>query len=306
MNKVSIAIPAYNQPDHLRECLQSIANQTLINQIEVFVFDDNGPNSLEGVVSEFPQLSINYRKNNERLGAAGNISQAFSFDYKTPYVLVFHHDDTMHPRMVEEQVKILDKIEDLLWVGTKLRFAFLKDMNIFGFSDNELIKFVEYVDAGGLTLDLLRGISLSFGSVMYRKDALGLARINYERFSAISDRPFLVDIARHGKTAFIKNKLVNYRIHSGQDSKTNADIGIKQGVALMQFYKEQLASPIPWRVRRIFYICATNNLLDSYLRLGEGRPSLRQYIRDMKKNGVMNLWYLNRIGLRAILKTVLK
>ena len=305
MNKVSVAIPAYNQPDNLRECLRSIANQTIVNQLEVLVFDDNGPSSLEGVISEFPSLNIIYKKNETRLGSAGNISQVFNHPYKTPYIVVFHHDDVMHPRMLEEQVKVFEDKRKILWVGTAFKFSDSSQMLDFDFSVKRPTEDVFYAGHQELTRALLSGIKLAFGSVMYRREALGVAGFETRRFGIMSDRPYLVELAMRGPVAFIKNELMNYRIHLNQDSRTGVDTGIRQGVELMKFYKEQLPQPLSWRDKRLFYVCSTNNLLDSYLRLGEDRPTFRKYIRDMQENGIMSLWYLNRIGLRSIFRNFL-
>ena len=56
MPLVSILIPTFNRPVHLRECLQSIARQTF-SDWEAIVINDAG-GSVDGVAAEFSQLPL--------------------------------------------------------------------------------------------------------------------------------------------------------------------------------------------------------------------------------------------------------
>ncbi len=53
---MSVLIPTFNRPTHLRECLQAIANQTF-SDLEAIVINDAGV-SVEPIAVEFPQLSV--------------------------------------------------------------------------------------------------------------------------------------------------------------------------------------------------------------------------------------------------------
>ncbi len=55
--RVSIVIPAYNEHDHLRVCLQSIANQT-IKPFEVIVVDNNSTDDTADIAKDFTFVTL--------------------------------------------------------------------------------------------------------------------------------------------------------------------------------------------------------------------------------------------------------
>lgn len=304
MAKVSVAITTYNRLNYLRECLDSVLAQTFQDFL-VYIFDDASRDPVEELIKGYGDERIKFLPVEHNLGASKNIQRVFNYEFETPYVIVFHDDDAMAPVLLEREVEVLEQNPDVFWIGSGFDFRFSSSMMKFSYSATTRSKLKFFNQNVDLVRDFLGGeADLAFGSVMYRQEALKRASLDFGRFGPNNDRPFLVELTKVGRAAFIENKLMNYRVHLGQDSRINPASGISSGVNLMQFYKTILPNPLSRADKRLFYTCATNNLLDSYLRLGEARPGLKQHIRDMKKNGVMNLWYLNRIGLRAIFKNI--
>jgi glycosyltransferase involved in cell wall biosynthesis len=89
--KVSILIPAYNQPQYLRDALTSIKYQTF-KDFEVIITDDSSDNSMESIVDEYPELDIKYYKNPVRLGSPRNWNEAIAKS-SGEYIKFLHHDD---------------------------------------------------------------------------------------------------------------------------------------------------------------------------------------------------------------------
>lgn len=69
MKKVSIIVPVYNTSLYLRECLNSIKNQTL-KDIEVIVVDDGSTDSSPAICDE-------YAVSDERFKVFHNQNQGF-------------------------------------------------------------------------------------------------------------------------------------------------------------------------------------------------------------------------------------
>lgn len=75
MPKISVIIPIYNVEKYLRECLESVLNQTF-QDFEVICVDDCGNDDSMQIVQEYAQkdnrISILHHKKNKGLGAARN------------------------------------------------------------------------------------------------------------------------------------------------------------------------------------------------------------------------------------------
>jgi glycosyltransferase involved in cell wall biosynthesis len=108
--KVSILIPTYNQPDYLRNALDSIVCQTYKN-FEVIITDDSEDTVIKSVVDEFStKLDIKYFKNPVRKGSPGNWNEAISKS-SGHYIKFLHHDDWFTNKdSLQEYVHALDNI----------------------------------------------------------------------------------------------------------------------------------------------------------------------------------------------------
>ena len=74
---LAIAIPIYNQPILLKDCLSSLRNQILF-QSDIFLFDDASNQEYQSIISSFSDLKINYKKNPYNLGAMRNMHHSFN------------------------------------------------------------------------------------------------------------------------------------------------------------------------------------------------------------------------------------
>lgn len=94
--KVSVVIPAYNQPDYLRRALQSTIEQ-VHRPLEVIVSDDCSPICLEPVVEKFlaprvDDLTVKFFRQSRNLGIMDNFR--FAAEQATgKYLVPFAHDN---------------------------------------------------------------------------------------------------------------------------------------------------------------------------------------------------------------------
>lgn len=95
---VTVCIPAYNQPEYLRQALTSLCDQGLgRHEYVVLVSDDASPTSLEAVVAAFAdRLQVEYHRNTSNAGHLANFAQSCAMA-KTPYVSFLTHDDVIAP-----------------------------------------------------------------------------------------------------------------------------------------------------------------------------------------------------------------
>jgi glycosyltransferase involved in cell wall biosynthesis len=106
--KVSVCIPAFEQPAFFRRALESVAEQTF-SSYEVVVTDDSRDDSIERIVEQHGGgEEIRYQRNRERKGSPENWNEAIRLA-RGEYVKVLHHDDWFADRhALEEFVALLD------------------------------------------------------------------------------------------------------------------------------------------------------------------------------------------------------
>lgn len=283
---LTIAITTFERPRYLRECLASIAEQTFTDS-RILVFDNASRASYREVLEEFDHLNIAYERNSANIGASRNIEKAFEASQDTDFLMVFHDDDLMHPRMLEWQVAFLRANPESRFVATELaEFADGATPPRDAWPSAEP-PVDTYADGAALARGLLSGVGLCFGSVLYRSEALADVRMRFDRFNMYWDRPFLLDIAASGPTAVLRAPLVLYRIHPAQDSRSDV-LTPENLIALMAAYREALPKDWERADRDIFYRESARFLSNSYSLLArQNRPPLRRFLRDCAAAGVL-------------------
>lgn len=91
-SKVSVCIPAYKQPDFLRQALQSVFTQTY-RDFEVVITDDSPDDSVQHVVAEYASLGkLKYQRNFAPKGSPENWNESIRIA-SGEYIKLLHHDD---------------------------------------------------------------------------------------------------------------------------------------------------------------------------------------------------------------------
>ena len=108
MPKISIIIPVYNVEKYLRECLDSVLNQTL-EDIEVICVNDGSTDSSANILEEYRLKDKRLRvihKENSGYGHSMNVG----FEATTgEYVGIVESDDFVKPTMFEELYNIANR-----------------------------------------------------------------------------------------------------------------------------------------------------------------------------------------------------
>lgn len=99
--KISVIVPVYNVEDYLRECLNSILNQTYTN-LEILLINDGSTDSSGSICDEYAEKDSRIRvihKKNEGLSAARNVG----LDRMTGDLLTFvDSDDGIHEDFLKD------------------------------------------------------------------------------------------------------------------------------------------------------------------------------------------------------------
>ncbi len=303
MSKLIIAIPTYNRKDYLRDCLNSILNQTF-SDFEVYVFDNCSNYDIESFLKEFNDPRIKLLKNIKNIGGMANFEKIFAYNFDSQYLVVFHDDDTMHPEFLEKTTTLLDSNEDVVFVGTNINF--IKDPKKMG-------HFKSFKKAGvlyrcptphSLIKLILSDFNIGFDTIVYRSNKIikDLGTFTYKYYKW-SDRPYLIELSKKGKVLILKEKLVNYRIHQNQDSKANSQEKINELLALFSFYKKNfLIDDKNNKDKKIFYTFSTNHLILSGLSFANNIEEYITFIKLAREKKLFYIWYLNLRGVWYLLK----
>ena len=123
---VSVIIVNYNSSyPVMKECLDSIKNQTFKN-IDIIIFDNNSTiNTLEDIKKEFKDIKIIYSKKN--LGLGEGINQSLKYA-DSDLVLISNFDLIYNHDAIEQMVKYINSLESTyLGVSPKIKLYYQKD-----------------------------------------------------------------------------------------------------------------------------------------------------------------------------------
>jgi glycosyltransferase involved in cell wall biosynthesis len=92
---ISICIPAYNKPQYVARCLESILKQDY-KSVEVIISDDSPDEDIKQVIEPYAgKLRISYYHNNPALKSPRNWNAALD-KAAGKYVILLHQDDWLH------------------------------------------------------------------------------------------------------------------------------------------------------------------------------------------------------------------
>lgn len=218
MNNINltVAIPTYDRESYLRQTLESLQSQAE-RSFKVMLFDNASPYDIKSLMSQFPSLSITLERNSTNVGNQANFERVMSYKFDTPYVMIFHDDDTIHPQYFKDALQVLEKDQNLNWLGSYIRYTHYNN-KMMSFGDAPINPQSKIYNKRELADAFMDNAPIGFSSVIYRKEALANTSPNNESFHKWLDRPFMLEACGEKKVAVMTFPYINYRIHTAQDS----------------------------------------------------------------------------------------
>lgn len=99
---LDIIVTAYNNGDHLDECLQSIAQQTH-SDFRVLIIDNASQDATPEIAKKWTRLDhrFNFHQNEENIGHIRSANRAYKMT-SSEYVLQLHADDLLKPEFIKK------------------------------------------------------------------------------------------------------------------------------------------------------------------------------------------------------------
>jgi glycosyltransferase involved in cell wall biosynthesis len=207
--KVSVLTPVYNTNiEHLRQCIDSILNQTFTD-FEFIILNDSPENlDLESVILSYRDTRIKYYKNDTNIGISKSRNKLLELACGE-YIAIFDHDDISVPDRLSRQVEYMDTHPNIGVISGWLQ-NFESNDGIFITPEND-----KYIKVA-LTEDCF----IAHTAAMIRKSVLTENNIKYEsEYTPCEDYRLWAKLMDITEFYNIQDILVKYRWH--QNNTTN-------------------------------------------------------------------------------------
>jgi glycosyltransferase involved in cell wall biosynthesis len=216
MPKVSIVIPAYNHEKYVRECVQSVFDQTY-QDFEIIITDDGSSDETVNVIKEFDDSRIllyTHANNKGVCTAINNCIQKAAGEY----IAVLNSDDIWEPTKLEKQVKYLDSHPEIGAVFTKV--AFIDEASdLIGFEKFQHSRTFEKENRSRyewLNYFFFSGNCLCHPSILIRKKCHEDVGLYNKRMFNLHDLDMWVRLCFKYEIHILDEKLVCFRIRAGE------------------------------------------------------------------------------------------
>lgn len=135
MDKISVIIPVYNVEPYLRQCLDSVVNQTYRN-LEIIIVDDGSPDNCGAICDEYAardkRLQV-IHKQNEGVSAARNNGIVAATGAWTMFM---DSDDWLEPDFIESMLAVAPaEMVDIVYAGGYIRESPTNSEQVYAFEN---------------------------------------------------------------------------------------------------------------------------------------------------------------------------
>ena len=318
---VSILIPNYNYECYLKECLESVLNQTYPNYEVIFTDNNSTDNSYYLALSYLPKFKeknifFSVKRNKYNIGSYKNSCKCLS-ESEGDFVIYLSSDDYLEPTFIEKCMKILINNQNVGMVMTdriEVDECNNKIIHPSFYNKSCIIPGEEQA-----AVFMMAGIAVP-SQILFRMSTLMRTNPFMLTLQVAGDwcQNFLV--ACFSDVAYINEKLCNYRVHSGNETNVSEVnlFGIFEHYQLLNYFlklgKEFKFNKVIERydeaVKKLGSMCIRYalkmlkaNEIKSAKRYLQLAPVFDENIIENEKYKKMKSWVkLNRDELKEILK----
>lgn len=206
----SIIIPIYNTADYLRECLNSVQNQTYANY-EVILIDDGSTDESTEICQEYCKRDRRFRMFCQENRGASSAKNKGLDEAQGDIIAFLDSDDMLAPFFLEHLVRVFEKGYNLVcFQGRKF-----KETYQFGI---ENLCFEEYTSKQIIRDFLYRYKKLTITCSSFRRESYSTLRFD-EKLYVGEDIVMLTQIFVKEKVVpFISSEMYAYRIRKNSSS----------------------------------------------------------------------------------------
>ena len=212
--EISVLIPVYNTEEkYLRECIESILNQTF-RDFELIILNDGSSNNVEEIIKSYDDKRILYYKNEKTEGITKSRNKLISLA-SGKYIAIQDHDDISFPDRLEKEYNFLENHKDISIVS-----AWIEVFSEINYKlHKKKIKVWKKKESPKI-LDFLKRCELIHPVCMWRKNDFEKYNLAYEDgYYGAQDYALFSKAVRYLKFANIQEPLLKYRRHPNNVSR---------------------------------------------------------------------------------------
>lgn len=214
--KVSVRIPSYNHEKYIRECIDSVLNQTF-QDFEIVITDDASTDGTADIIREYrdPRIKLYVFKQNQ--GCTCAVADCVK-RCRGEYIANLCSDDAWEKDKLEKQVAFLEKNPGFGAVFTKVKII---DEDGCDF-DNENHFYFRAFDVENrpreqwLRYFFLNGNCLCIPSVMIRREIYQSMHCQDKRMANLADFDLWVRFCMEHELYILDDKLTKFRVRSNE------------------------------------------------------------------------------------------
>jgi len=217
--KVSVIVAIYNAEKYLKQCLESIQNQTL-QEIEILCVNDGSTDKSLEIVEKFAEQDARFRvftKENEGLGGASARNYGLDRAQGT-YISILDSDDFFEPDMLEKSYRKAEATEaDIVvfggWEYDDKNGSVRKVASILNDAVVPEKEVFSYKDCKNSIYQLSAGMAWN---KLYRRSFLEKRNLRFQRIKYTDDAYFtFAHMVLAERITALKETLCYYRINTG-------------------------------------------------------------------------------------------
>ena len=288
---ISIIMPTYNREMFLMETIESIRQQTY-SEWELHVIDDGSEDNTEKLVSSINDRRIHFYKAG-RISVLGKLKNLGLYKSKGALIAFMDSDDLWAQDKLAKQVDAFNRYPDAGFCLTG------------GYSFKKLTEPVDYyykAREGELFGDLLlpffqSEIAALMPSLIFRRECLHRTG-KFIEGRVFSDIAFMLKLASGFKGVVLYEPLIYRRLHPGNTTNDNWELGYTEYISLVGEYGKSGA--LPPNVKR-------DTLFKLYINYGEKCLVKRNKVKAAAN--FFKAWFnrpMSVLPIRKLVKTVLR
>lgn len=214
--RLHIFILCHNRPDDTRQAIASVLAQT--DQDFILTISDNSSNDeVEQMVKQdFPH--VGYVRRRPMLPVQGHFNRCIDDAQQNDYFCLFHDDDLMDPSYVQTMRRAIFEHPQAIAIGCNARIESAGAVQARPFFQARHA--YEHLSSARDLAYRYFGRSQSgiapFPGYLYKRTLVGATRMKTDG-GKYADATWLVTLADQGAVAWIREPLMTYRLHGGND-----------------------------------------------------------------------------------------